>query len=145
MKFNLLYSYQTNNKFYSSIVKIKSLIFQYRDKFNTEYQKIYENFNVYNDNKIKNLLRYFEKYYTIKTNNECFVKEEYQLHIRLLEKMHMTINVAEAYNNAFSSDLNYTKVSLFPFIECLKSRHPFIEEEVVLALENLLKVYNIRK
>jgi hypothetical protein len=57
----------------------------------------------------------------------------------------MTTNHAEAYNNAFSKDLNYTKVSILKFIDVLIKRQSFIEKELKCILSNPSKIISAKK
>lgn len=129
-KANLSYEYNTNIQFRTAILCLKSTVFVPSNSFNDEFYKLVAVFCSFNDNRVSFFVENSRKNYVIGVDGKLFLKREYQHQLRLLKGLPLTSNHAEAYNNAISKDLNYSKVSVCQFVECLRKRQGFFEIDI---------------
>jgi hypothetical protein len=94
---------------------LKSLVFVPNAYFNVALDAIVQEFSLFNNIRISCFIKNFCNRYTENIDN-CFeLKTEYRNYIRLIEKISLTTNHAETYNNAISTDFNYSKVGIVDF------------------------------
>lgn len=120
LKYNLNYDYNTCKKFKSLVKMLKSSIFIPTANFSDAINLLLKEFSIFDDFRISGFVKSVLEIFAFNEKDNYLLKNEYSNHNRILNNRPLTTNIAEAYNNAFSKDLNYTKVSLLNFVECLK-------------------------
>lgn len=142
MKYNLVYDLQTNMAFKALVQQLKSIVFLPCWRFLACFDYLTNEFANLNNNRVSLFLADFKKNYIANIDGTKVLKEEFSYYDNILMSKPCTTNCAEAYNNAISKDLSYAKVSLYVFINVLRMRQSYIDNEIGNALRNPTAVYS---
>lgn len=145
VKENLLLEYNSNIKLNEAIRSLKSIVFTPIEFVDYEINKLEVLFASFEDFRMSSFFKNYLKRYTHIENEKVKLNKEYENYERIINDLPLTSNIAEAYNNAISKDLNYSKVNLNVFLSILIKRQAFIEMEINNALQTPFNSYQSYK
>lgn len=142
---NLSFELGINNQLKKAIMILKTLVFVPDVYLEDEFMKLECLFASFSDLRVSNFFESFKKSFMCPGFRTHILKQEFRHYSRLINALPLTSNHAEAYNNAISRDLNYSKVSLITFVVVLRKRQAFIELEIKNALKYPNAIYSSKK
>jgi hypothetical protein len=107
-----------------------------------EFEKLYNKFHSYKNEKYTKLIEYFVDNYM---KNKTYSVEMWNACERLQEKIPLTTNSVEAFNNNFFSMFGRPHPSLIQFIITLRTKQSLVEQDINYTLCNPEEVIGRRR